>query len=45
MGNFNTSRLATLHSFLDDPLLSSRAIIWRLEAEAKVEPHIVVAAS
>jgi hypothetical protein len=45
MGNFNTSHLATLHSLLDDPLPSSRAIIWILELAAKVEPHIMVAAS
>jgi hypothetical protein len=44
-GNFNTSRLATLHCLLDDPPPSSRVIIWRLEVAAKVEPHIMVAAS
>jgi hypothetical protein len=45
MGNFNTSRLATLHGLLDDPLPSSRPIVGILEPAAKVEPHIMVAAS
>jgi hypothetical protein len=45
MGNFDTSHLATLHGLLDDPLPSSRAIVWILEPAAKVEPHIMVAAS
>jgi hypothetical protein len=43
-GNFDTSRLATLHGLLDDPLPSSRAIVGILEPAAKVEPHIMVAA-